>query len=291
MALDSEDIAGHPALHRHVQAQSRTLLQLYEANPRLASVFATQQRWLMAHIGLALHFDRERDDHRKGLTAAQFMDGIRQHSVASRNTADAFLKEMLHYGFIRYLPIEYARIRPFEPTAGTLETVAGWVMAHLKTLDSLDDGSRLAAFGAWPEVLAKLQPLVADGLLSSHAVRQPKQTFSLFTWLDNGGIVMDWLMSGVDPDHAGLDRIPTGIVSIGDFANWLKLSRTHLSRKLRDAEQLGSIGWLGQRGHSVMWVSSDFYQEYMTAQAVKLAIIDAAFDDCFAFSEKSLMVS
>ncbi|MER8398802.1 hypothetical protein [Mesorhizobium sp. M1348] len=287
MALVSEDIAGHPALRRHVQAQSRTLLQTYEANPRLASVFATQQRWLMAHIGLALYFDREPDDHRKGLTSTRFMDGICRHSVASRNTADAFLKEMLHYGFIRHLPIKYGRIRPFEPTAGTLETVAGWFMAHLKTLDSLDGGSRLAAFVAQPDVLAKLQPLVADGLLSSHAVREPRQTFSLFTWLDNGGIVMDWLMSGVDPDHADLDRIPTGVVSIGDFANWLKLSRTHLSRKLRDAEELGSIGWLGQRGHSVMWVSSEFYQEYMTAQAVKLAIIDTAFDNCVVASDGS----
>ena len=91
-------------------------------------------------------------------------------------------------------------------------------------------------------------------------MREPKQTFSLFTWLNNGGVVMDWLISGVDPDHAGHDRIPTGVVSIGDFANWLKLSRTHLSRKLRDAEDLGSVGWLGQRGHSVMWVSNSFYQ-------------------------------
>ncbi|MER8403998.1 hypothetical protein NKH16_04460 [Mesorhizobium sp. M1307] len=287
MALVSEDIASHPALRRHVQAQSRTLLQTYEANPRLASVFATQQRWLMAHIGLGLYFNREPDDHRKGLTSARFMDDICRHSVASRNTADAFLKEMLHYGFIRHLPIKYGRVRPFEPAAGTLETVAGWVMAHLKTLDSLDGGFRLPAFVAQPDVLAKLQPLVADGLLSSHAVREPRQTFSLFTWLDNGGIVMDWLMSGVDPDHADLDRIPTGVVSIGDFANWLKLSRTHLSRKLRDAEELGSIGWLGQRGHSVMWVSSEFYQEYMTAQAVKLAIIDAAFDNCVVTSEAS----
>ena len=122
---------------------------------------------------------------------------------------------------------------------------------------------------------------MADGLLSSNPVREPKQTFSLFTWLNNGGVVMDWLISGVDPDHAGQDRIPTGVVSIGDFANWLKLSRTHLARKLRDAEQLGSVGWLGQRGHSVMWVSNSFYQEYMTAQAVKLAIIDAAFTACF----------
>ncbi|CCV16014.1 hypothetical protein [Mesorhizobium sp. STM 4661] len=280
MALDVEDIAGHPALHRSVRAQSQALLQAYEANPRLASVFATQQRWLMAHVGLALHFRLQANDDRTGLTTALFIDMICRHSVASRNTADAFIKEMLHYKFVQHLPSRDGRSRPLLPAAATQEAVAGWVMAHLATLDSLDDGRRLAAFAARADALGELQPLVADGLLSSHPVREPKQTFSLFTWLNNGGVVMDWLMSGVDPNHAGLDQIPTGIVSIAEFANWLKLSRTHLARKLRDAEQLGSIGWLGQRGHSVMWVSNDFYQEYMTAQAVKLAIIDAAFENC-----------
>ena len=86
------------------------------------------------------------------------------------------------------------------------------------------------------------------------------------------------------PGHGGLDRIPTGVVSIGDLSNWLTLSRTHLARKLRDAENLGSLGWAGQRGHSVMWISNSFYQEYMSAQAVKLAIIDAAFAASFPSS-------
>jgi hypothetical protein len=282
MSLTSGLIAGHPDLHRCVRAQAQALIQAYGMNPRLASVFATQQRWLMAHIGLALHFRRAPDDYRKQLTAARFIDAICQNSVASRNTADAFIKEMLHYGFIEYLPAtQDGRIRPIEPTANTLGAVAGWMTAHLHTLDSLDGANRLASFLERPDALARVQPLVADGLVSSSPVREPKQTFSLFTWLNNGGVVMDWLISGVDPDHAGLAQIPTGIVSIGDFAKWLKLSRTHLARKLRDAEDLGSIGWLGQRGNSVMWVSSDFYREYMTAQAVKLAIIDAAFVEAF----------
>ena len=90
----------------------------------------------------------------------------------------------------------------------------------------------------------------------------------------------DWLMSGINPDHADLDRIPTSVVSIGDFASWLHLSRTHLARKLRDAEELGSIGWLGKRGHSVMWVSKAFHQEYMMVQAAKLAVVAAAFEAC-----------
>jgi hypothetical protein len=41
---------------------------------------------------------------------------------------------------------------------------------------------------------------------------------------------------------------------------------------------MGSLGWQGRRGHSVMWVSDGFRREYATAQAVKLSIIDAAFE-------------
>jgi hypothetical protein len=42
MTLTLEEIAGHPALHRCVRAQAQALIQAYEMNPRLASVFATQ---------------------------------------------------------------------------------------------------------------------------------------------------------------------------------------------------------------------------------------------------------
>ena len=119
-----------------------------------------------------------------------------------------------------------------------------------------------------------MQPRIADGLLSSAKVRAPDRTFSLFTWLSNGGLVMDWLIAGIE-DPCG-ERIATGVASIVMLAQRLKLSRTHLSRKLSAAEALGSIGWLGQRGHSVMWMSPVFYREYAMAQAVKLAIIDAA---------------
>lgn len=285
MALNLEDIAGHPALHRCVQAQSLALINIYETSPRLASIFATQQRWLMGHVGLAMHFRRDPHDRRKELTVSRFIEFVHQHAVASRNTADAFIKEMLHYHVAEYVSGGDGRTHPLQPTAATVQTFTGWVLAHLQTLDHLDGGNRLARFLERPDMVVRLQPLVADGLLASKPVREPNQTFSLFIWLNNGGIVMDWLMSGIDPDHAGLDRIPTSVVSIGDFARWLKLSRTHLARKLRAAEELGSIGWLGQRGHSVMWLSNTFYQEYMTVQAAKLAIVDAAFDACFPAPE------
>jgi hypothetical protein len=282
LGLTAAEIATHPALHRYIRQQAQLLLHAYEGNPRLSSVFATQQRWLMGHIALALHFRAAAAGQSGGLTAARFFDDVATHEVASRNTADAFIKEMLQYGYAQ--PVVGAadkRVRPLEPTQASIDAVHGWMAVHLATLDKLDGDCRVATYLGAPDAIADLQPLVADGLLCSRRIREPERTFSLFTWLDNGGVVMEWLISGIEEHEAGAARVPTGVVSIAALADWLKLSRTHLARKLREAEEMGSIGWEGKRGRSVMWVSDGFRREYARAQAVKLAIIDEAFNARF----------
>lgn len=255
------------------------MLNAYAASPRLSSVFATQQRWLMAHVALALYFRRVPGDDRTGFNAARFFDVIRRHDVASRNTADAFLKEMLHYHHAHYLPGgSDKRVRSLEPSKEAIEALNGWAIAHLATLDALDGGRRLIIYLADDKALARLQPLIADALLTHELVRRPPKTFSLFTWLNNGGVVMDGLIAGIEPAAPEVECMPTSVFSIADMAEWLKLSRTHLTRKLREAEAMGSIGWEGRRGKSMMWVSKEFRAEYAMAQAVKLSIIDTAFE-------------
>ena len=280
--LSADAIARHPALDAAVRRQSQLLLQAFDSSPRLSSVFGTQHRWLMGQAALALYFRSGPADGWRAISSARFLDFVVQHGVASRNTADAFLKEMLKYGFARPAPgSKDGRARPIEPTPASLDALRGWLGIHLASLDRLDGGRRLEAFLAVPESLAVVQPAIADGLLASGPVRQPTGTFSLFTWLNNGGQVMDWLIAGIDGAAADADRIPTSVSSTVELAQRLKISRSHLASKLRAAEALGSIGWQGRRGRSVMWVSSGFRHEYATAQAVKLAIIDAAFDARF----------
>lgn len=281
MALTAEDIAGYPALHAAIRQQCRVMQQTYDSNPRLASVFGSQHRWLMAQVALSLHFRNCSSGKGGGINSAQVLDAVSRHGVASRNTADAFLKEMLKYGFARYVPgATDKRTRPIEPTETSIDAIHGWIGIHLATLDRLDHGRRLETYLGTPGALAALHPGIAEGLLSSARVRKPGRTFSLFTWLNNGGVIMDWLIAGIEEIDAGAERVPTAMASIAVMAQRLNLSRTHLSRKLRDAEALGSIGWQGKRGESVMWVSASFRQEYAMAQAVKLAIIDAAFAEC-----------
>ena len=165
MGLSVDEIAGHADFHGSIRRQAQAMLQLYETNKRLASVFATQQRWLMAHVGFALHFRRDPLDQRSGLHAARFFEVIGKHQVASRNTADAFIKEMQKYKFVRYLPEgRDKRLRPLEPTEASLEALFGWLLAHLATLDGLDGGDRLQRFMAATDTIAAIQPRIADAL-------------------------------------------------------------------------------------------------------------------------------
>jgi hypothetical protein len=277
-SLSAEDIADHQRLIPCIRQQASALLSLHAANPRIASVFATQQRWLMAHAALAQYFRSASLAGAGGLQTAKFIDAIVAHGVASRNTADAFLKEMMKYGHLEDAGAgRDRRIRPLQPTAVSVEMISAWLATHLATLDGLDGGDRRAAFLSQRQSIALIHPLIADGLLRSRAIREPAPTFSLFTWLNEGGIVMDWLYVGLAEAAPDAERIPSTVASFADLGERIHLSRSHLTRKLRMAEDMGSLGWLGERGKSIMWVSAGFAREYETQQCVKLAIIDRAF--------------
>ena len=253
-------------------------MSIHDNLPRASALFASQQRWLMSHVGLALYFRGLSCGHKAGLHITKFLDAVVAAEIASRNTADAYMKEMIHYKYVQLLPSPGdRRLRPLAPAPHALASVDGWVRAHLYTLDRLTGGKRLTTYENAADGLQRMQPLISDGLIAAHAVRNPERTFSLFTWLDNGGTVMDWLMASMEDAPTEAERVAVGLISTQEMAQQLMLSRTHLARKLREAENLGSLGWEGRRGHSVMWVSRGFRQEYASAQAIKLSIIDHAF--------------
>tara|TARA_R110002124_G_scaffold84502_1_gene219935 strand:+ start:451 stop:1314 length:864 start_codon:yes stop_codon:yes gene_type:complete len=287
MPLSSHQIANHAGLLPLLRLQAQTLTAVFDDDPRLANNFGSQQRWLLAQLAWALYFRSLLETGSSGAPISRFVDQVQALGIASRNTADAFIKELVNYGYVRMTDkAGDKRVRLVEPAELTVDHIASWVVLHLSTLDQLDGGARVAAYSAQPTGLARLQPLIADGLLSLDAVRKPSGTFSLFTWLDKGGIVMDRMILGMDEVNKGRARIPTSVMSVSDMAASLKLSRSHLARKLREAEALGSIGWDGKRFHSAMWLSSAFLQEMIDAQAAKLAIIDGAFEQVFSLPSR-----
>jgi DNA-binding MarR family transcriptional regulator len=278
LTLAAADIETHPRFVETLRLQASALLAIQAADPRTAGIFATQQRWLLAHLALAMYFERAVSIQPDGLLASHFLASAAAHEVASRNTADAFLKEMIKYGYVTRSPGgRDRRSRPLAVGSVALRAIEGWTRVHLASLDRLDGADRSGRFEACPGLIERIHPRIARGLLESAAVREPAPTFSLFTWLNEGGVVMDWLYAGLADFTPDAKRVSTAVAAFADFSDRIRLSRSHLARKLRAAEDLGSLGWSGERGGSPMWVSMSFVREYHAQQAAKLAIIDGAF--------------
>ncbi len=279
MSLSQTDISNHPRILPLLKSQSSVFLQSFRADPKLSSVFATQQRWLLAHAALGLYF-REGKPGARSITLSRYLEEVARYQIASRNTADAFIKWLLHYGYAE-ITVDPAdrRARPMVVRRETLDMVRGWVAAHLSTLDQLDGRERLPVFLASEELFPQLEIRIAHGVLTNPLIRAPGHTFSLFTWLNNGGLIMDWLIRNLGQISVDGARYSTSISSLSEILGWIKLSRSHLGRKLREAEAMGGIGWSKTGGGATLWVSADFVREMVDAQAVKLAVIDAACED------------
>lgn len=284
----TEQLLAVPGCLRIVCQLARGFMSTHDNSPRASSLFASQQRWLMSHIAISLHYRRSVSAE-SGLTLHNFIQDVVGHDVASRNTAQAFLAEAVKYSFARPISLECQQglpnsMLPVEPTEATIALLAEWYSVHLQALDALGGAPRLPRFSAnLTAALAAMEPFVCGELLRCAEVRNPGPIYSLFTWMDQGGLLMDRLMAGIDWTTATEgQRSITDITSISELARAYGLSRSHAARKLVDGERTGHIGWTGRRGHSAMWLSSDFRKDYARAQAFKLVIIDAAFAAAFA---------
>lgn len=281
MPLSAREIRSHPFLYNVIKRQSEAFLHVNAAQSRLASIFACQHRWLMAHAGMALYFEHLSDPKQDELSAANFVKLALHHDIASRNTATAFLGEMLKYGIITRLSHPTDRRKRVMGLADmTIQALNGWILIHLATLDTLDGGNRQTEHLSSPDRLSRLQPLIARRLLQHEQIRNPDPLFAHFMWMNSGFLITERLVLSITSESLSEARLPTSLKSTSKLTSGFNLSRTHSARKMREAEEMGIIGWSGTKGRSFIWLSSQFVDAFLDIQAEKLAVIDEAFNVC-----------
>ncbi len=278
MAYSAEKLAADDNFLAAIVHCANQMLAIYRESPRIASIFAAQQRWLMAHAGFALYYGYPGDEKR-GLYSGRFIDFAIQNKIASRNTAAAFVQEMLAYRFLRPVPGEDKRTRYLEPTETAEHHFMKWLIAHLMILDSLDGGSRAEKMTAEPTLIARIQPIIAKRIIETEAVRDPGTTFNLFNWANSGGLVMDYLISRLQGFPRSAERVSVGPLSLREIRDQFMISNTHLKRLLTQAADMGSVGWTEVPRKGDFWLSGGFVLEYWNYQAAKFAIIDAAAEE------------
>jgi hypothetical protein len=277
-------LCGNPAMPGTARWFAESFLSHQQIAPRAASIFTTQQKWLLAHLAAALYFEAAAGQGER-MTLQHYVKVAVQHRVASRNTARDFFLEMVKYNFsaadVHFREVSASTVAELSahPTQETLINSMGWYQLHLRGLDLLDGQDRHASFSKDAlRYISIMQPLVARGFLTCPDIRKPGDAYALFSWVDEGGLIMDRFIGSILPDaDLNAETIPTSVNSITELAAGLNLTRVHAARILNRAESIGAIGWSGGRGRSRMWISHAFHEQYVYFQALKMAIIDAAF--------------
>ncbi|WP_421873497.1 hypothetical protein [Pararhizobium sp.] len=281
LASEVDLFAANPALFPILQQGARHMIELYDHFPRVARLVAAQQKWLLTQAAYSLHLERDPSDPLSGITAARLLDLIAQTSLASRNTATAFLAELRAYKLVRDVPGSPSkRSRPLEPTEISHEAMSLWFRAQMRSLDLIDQGSRVAGLEADPDVFRYAQPIAAKRLIANPAWREPPLSISCFVWTEYGGLILDDFITRIANAEPEDGRHWVEDLRFSELSSHYSLSRTHVRRLFARAEAQGWIGWLDRNGNrNRIWVTADFVEDYKRWQSIKFCALDRAYKE------------
>lgn len=273
MPLPIHVIASHASFLPSLALYGESLSDVYHVNQRLGANLASHRRWLISQTALALFWGDA-----AGLTINRLIEALAPFKVASPNTIRSFVEESVKYGFLRLDP-ESRRIRPryWQPTEIVSETLTQWIGLNLGMLDRIDGQSRAALFMRQPDLMFSLQPRLAWNCLNDPAWREPPKQVAFLQKTISGGMVMDHIVSQIGNQPLRENRFIIPPLNARRLSEQVFISRTHLQRTLRNAGEIGVLGWIGQPFESDMWIDKAFIDAYCDWQAVKSHYFDEAF--------------
>ncbi|WP_165914027.1 hypothetical protein [Sinorhizobium americanum] len=277
-AFTVDALVQNPQFLEVLQAGARTLISMNDLFPRIARLVAAHQRWMLTQAAYALHLERDPNDADSGITAARLLKIMHETGAASRNTATAFLAELIAYKLLR--PANGGRTkrtRPLEPTEISENAMRLWFKTQMSTLDLLDGGSRVRRVETDPSIFERAQPRVARRLLSDPRWTQPPESIAIFVWSESGGVILDDLMAR-PPSLLAVSGKVWIDVSLARLAERYLISNTHIRRLFARAEAAGFIGKGDDGARGRFWLSSRLIEEYASWEAVKFEALADAFD-------------
>ncbi|OHV84069.1 hypothetical protein LCM4579_16125 [Ensifer sp. LCM 4579] len=280
--LTADALLQNPRFLGVLQTSARALIAVNDLFPRIARLVSSHRKWMLTHAAYALHLERDPNDPETGITAARLQKFIHQTGGASRNTAAAFLAELVTYKLLQ--PVaggRSRRTRPLEPAGASENAMRLWFKSQMSALDLLDGGSRAIEAEADASIFERAQPLAVKRLLSDPNWTEPPEGVAVFAWAESGGVILDDLMGRPATLTPPSDKVWIE-VNLPSLADHYLVSNTHVRRLFARAEAAGLIGKAqdGRRGR--FWLSARLIEEYAYWQAIKLEALASAFDQVTA---------
>ncbi len=272
------EIAAHhlfPAIEKQI---AQHLIAIHMRTPRMSRLKASHRKWLMTQSVFALALRRTDDDPLSGLTATRFVETVMRLGAASRNTATAYLSELVAYKFLRDVPdVPDKRVRVLEPTELSLNGLRSWFNGHLACLDRLDGSNREMTSLAEERIFLIAQPIGADIMVSDPVWLEPPDSIGHFLWSDLGGIILHDLFARLDNVERTAPTTSCGPVTLVELSETYQVSTTNLKRMFKKAESDELLAWEQPRRRGELLLSRRFVEDYFTWQSAKFAAIDRSY--------------
>ncbi|THV24951.1 hypothetical protein [Peteryoungia ipomoeae] len=276
--LRRNDIVQH-ALFPDIEKQiALHLIGIHLKTPRMSRLKASHRKWLLTQSLFSLALRRDPEDPMSGLTATRFIECAMRLGAASRNTATAYLAELVAYKFLRDIPdVPDKRMRVLEPTELAMNGMRSWLIGHLACLDRLDGGAREMTALADERIFLAAQPIAAEKLVADPIWKDPPDTIGHFLWSDLGGMVLHDLVARLTAVDRNAENLNAGPVTLAELSERYQVSPTNLKRMFKKAESDGLLGWQLPRRRGSLWLSRRFTEDYFTWQSAKFAAIEEAY--------------
>jgi hypothetical protein len=257
---------------------TQDLLTVHSTIPAEVHYLADTRRWMMIQMALALHFDHRRDPRNPALSPKPLLAALAGSGIVSRNTVQAFLRELARVQFVEASAPDAIRQRVTKVSAKSEKLMMVYLGIHLRALDTIDGGNRAAFLQQNPALIMGLQPRFAQLICGSAAWYDPPQAIGCFTNSASGSSILHDLVLATQSLTADAEgRIWIGTISTKALAQRYRVSTAHIARMLSRASDLGAIGWSHPSRRGDCWLSAQLATDYLLWQAEKLSALSYAY--------------
>lgn len=272
------ELLADPRFRTCLAASASELLATHSEIPREVRYVADLQKWVLSQATLALHFTHQVDCSAPRLSPTALLRSLEGTGIASRNTLNTFLQEMVHYGLAAPLPSPDRRQRSLIATPLAEALISRWTFTHIVALDQMDQGDRSARFAASPAMIRLIQPKMTQLLLGDPEWLAPKAGVGLFTHSGQGSNLLHHMLSHLPWDIPN-DWVEVGRITARDLAAHYLISQSHISRLLQAAEKAGLLRWRDVDRRGPCEAATHLVHDYRAWQAAKFAALSTGFKE------------
>ncbi|MBL0371260.1 hypothetical protein JJB09_04390 [Rhizobium sp. KVB221] len=246
-------LEGHEALFVASQRQASHVLAFHRRHSRFLRFVDSHQKWMLMHMiadtcaGSA-----------EGVAANWICERAQDIGIASRNTTLAFFGQLAAYGYLVRRECDSDKRMKLVALSRETEKILGeWVGVQLAGISpvgeiTLDDDV----------TLRHIYLRSAGRLVGTPSYVRPPIDVGLMQDIRGGWLVMNDLLTHIDPTDCCKDSIAVSAFSIAQRARDFAMSRSTIYRLFRLAEEAAILGWEGEQGSDSLKMSGYHLRQY-----------------------------